>query len=156
MDVLTPEQRRKNMQNIKASGTKPEEILRHLMWRDGLRYRKNYTALPGRPDIVLTKYKLAVFVDGEFWHGKNYDGGDYPGHKYHSLKEQLEHANNSEFWKQKIERNMQRDREIEAELNGLGWKVLRFWSKDVMRRPEECLQEIKETIFEMRLGENPS
>lgn len=148
MDVLTPEQRKKNMRNIKAENTKPEVVLRRLLWKEGFRYRKNWKMLPGKPDIAITKYKVAIFVDGEFWHGKDYDGGDYPGRKYHSLREQLEHGNNSDFWKQKIERNMQRDLEIEAELNGLGWKVIRFWSKDVMKQPEECLQIIRETIFD--------
>lgn len=148
MDVLTPEQRKKNMRNIKAENTKPEVVLRRLLWKEGFRYRKNWKMLPGKPDIAITKYKVAIFVDGEFWHGKDYDGGDYPGRKYHSLREQLEHGNNSDFWKQKIERNMQRDLEIEAELNGLGWKVIRFWNKDVMKQPEECLQIIRETIFD--------
>lgn len=152
MDVLTPEQRHKNMHNIKAENTQPEVLLRRLLWQEGLRYRKNYKELPGRPDIALTKYHIAVFVDGEFWHGKAYNGGDYEGHKYHSLKEQLEHGNNTAFWKNKIERNMQRDLEVEAELNGLGWKVIRFWSKDVLKQPNECVQVIKEIIFEHGLG----
>lgn len=148
MDVLTTEQRHKNMRSIKAENTRPEVLLRRLLWQEGIRYRKNWKVLPGKPDIAITKYKIAIFVDGEFWHGKAYNGGDYEGHKYHSLKEQLEHGNNTEFWKNKIERNMQRDLEVEAELNGLGWKVIRFWSKDVLGHPEECLSVIEETIFE--------
>lgn len=148
MDVLTPEQRKKCMKKVKFENTRPEVFLRRLLWQEGLRYRKNYKDLPGKPDIAITKYKIAIFVDGEFWHGKDYDGGDYPGRKYNSLREQIEHGNNSNFWKQKIERNMRRDLEIEAELNGLGWKVIRFWSKDVMAHPEECLDVIEETIFE--------
>lgn len=148
MDVLTTEQRHKNMRSIKAEDTRPEMILRRLLWKEGIRYRKNWKVLPGKPDIAITKYKIAIFVDGEFWHGKAYNGGDYEGHKYHSLKEQLEHGNNTEFWKNKIERNMQRDLEVEAELNGLGWKVIRFWSKDVLKCPEKCLRVIRETIFE--------
>lgn len=151
MDTLTPEQRRKNMQHVKGKNTKPEVKLRQLLWHEGFRYRKNCKTLPGRPDIALTRYRVAVFVDGEFWHGKDYDGGDYPGRKYHSLREQLEHGNNPEFWKQKIERNMQRDLEVEAELNGLGWKVIRFWSKDVLRQPEKCLDVIREAVFEKNL-----
>lgn len=151
MDTLTPEQRRKNMRNIKAENTKPEVILRKMLWKEGLRYRKNWKDLPGKPDIVITKYKIAVFVDGEFWHGKAYDGGDYPGRKYHSLREQIEHGNNPDFWKKKIERNMKHDLEIEAELNGLGWTVIRFWSKDVLKCPEECLQVVRETIFEKNI-----
>lgn len=152
MDVLTTEQRHKNMRSIKAENTRPEVLLRRLLWQEGIRYRKNWKALPGKPDIAITKYKIAIFVDGEFWHGKAYNGGDYEGHKYHSLKEQLEHGNNTEFWKNKIERNMQRDLEVEAELNGLGWKVIRFWSKDVLKCPEECVKVLKETIFERCVG----
>lgn len=148
MDVLTPEQRKRCMKKVKAENTRPEVLLRRLLWQEGLRYRKNYKDLPGKPDIAITRYKIAIFVDGEFWHGKDYDGGDYPGRKYHSLREQIENGNNSNFWKQKIERNIQRDLEIEAELNGLGWKVIRFWSKDVLGHPEECLGVIEETIFE--------
>lgn len=153
MDVLTPEQRHKNMRNIRAENTRPEVILRRLLWQGGLHYRKNYKGLPGSPDIALTKYRIAIFVDGEFWHGKDYEGGNYPGHKYHSLREQIEHGNNSDFWKQKIERNMQRDLEIEAELNGLGWTVIRFWSKDILKYPEECLLVVHEMIFDRRITE---
>lgn len=153
MDVLTPKQRQKCMSKVRAKDTRPEVLLRRLLWQEGIRYRKNYNALPGRPDIALTKCKIAIFIDGEFWHGKGYDGGNYSSHKYNSLREQLEHSNNSEFWKQKIERNMQRDLEADAELNGLGWVVLRFWSKDVLRQPDECVQVIKEAIFEASLEE---
>lgn len=151
MDTLTPEQRRKNMKNIKAENTKPEVVLRKLLWHDGYRYRKNWKALPGKPDIALTKFKIAIFVDGEFWHGKAYDGGEYSGRKYHSLREQLEHGNHSDFWKKKIERNMARDLEVEADLNGLGWTVLRFWSKQVLKNPEECLEVVRETVFEKNI-----
>lgn len=151
MDVLTPEQRQKCMKKIKGENTRPEVLLRHLLWQEGLRYRKNYKALPGKPDIAITRYKIAIFVDGEFWHGKDYDGGDYPGRKYHSLREQIEHGNNSDFWKQKIERNMQHDLEIEAELNGLGWKVIRFWSKDVLKCPDKCLQAVHEAVFQQNI-----
>lgn len=151
MDVLTPEQRHKNMRNIRAENTRPEVVLRKLLWQEGLRYRKNYRVLPGKPDIALTKYRVAIFIDGEFWHGKAYNGGEYEGRKYQSLREQLDHSSNSEFWIKKIERNMQRDLEVEAELNGMGWTVLRFWSKEVMKHPEECLIVVKETIFEKNL-----
>lgn len=151
MDVLTPEQRHKNMKNIRGKDTKPEVVLRKKLWNEGIRYRKNLKTLPGKPDIAITKYRIAVFVDGEFWHGKAYEGGDYEGHKYHSLKEQLEHGNNTEFWKKKIEGNMRRDREKEGVLNSLGWTVIRFWSRDVLRHPDECLAVIKEAVFETHI-----
>ena len=148
MDVLTPVQRHKNMKNIRGKDTKPEIILRKKLWHSGIRYRKNLKTLLGKPDIAITKYKIAVFVDGEFWHGKAYESGDYEGHKYHSLKEQLEHGNNTEFWKKKIEGNMRRDRETEVALAGLGWTVLRFWSRDVLKHPDKCLEVVKEAVFE--------
>lgn len=151
MDTLTAQQRQKSMRHVKAENTRPEIVFRKALWQAGFRYRKNWKVLPGKPDIAITKHKVAIFIDGEFWHGKDYDGGEYASHKYGSLREQLEHGNNSEFWKQKIERNMQRDLEVEAELNGLGWTVLRFWGKDVLRHPEDCLQVVRETVFEKNI-----
>lgn len=94
-DVLTPEQRRKNMQNIKSNDTKIEVKLRRALWQKGYRFRKNYKDLPGKPDIVFTKYKIAIFCDGEFFHGKDWE----------VLKPRLEKSNNSEFWINKISRN---------------------------------------------------
>jgi len=154
MDVLTKEQRRRNMKNIRGKDTKPEVKLRKLLWHEGIRYRKNMKTLPGKPDIAITRYHIAVFVDGEFWHGKAFNGGDYEGNKYHSLKEQLEHGNNPEFWMDKIQKNMARDRKEEAELTGLGWTVLRFWSRDVLKHPEECLRTIREIILEKTIEDS--
>ena len=124
-DVLTTEQRKKNMQRIRSKDTKPEVVLRKALWHKGYRYRKNYKDLPGKPDIVFTKQKVCVFVDSEFFHGKDFESG-YKSRKYSSLREQLENSNHSEFWMSKIQRNMERDREVDAELHGLGWSVLRF------------------------------
>lgn len=144
-DVLTREQRHKNMKNIHGSDTKPEIVLRKTLWHKGYRYRKNWKQLPGKPDIVLTKQKICIFVDSEFFHGKGYYG-DYESNKYSSLKEQLEHSSNSEFWLNKINRNMERDEKINAELTGLGWTVIRFWSKDVIKDTEHCIHVIEEYI----------
>ena len=146
-DVLTKEQRHINMQHIRGENTKPEVLLRKALWNKGYRYRKNYKKLPGKPDIVLTKYKICIFVDSEFFHGKNFESG-YQSNKYNSLKEQLEHSNNSEFWLNKIQRNMERDCEINRVLNGMGWRVLRFWSKDVLKKTEECVQAIEDAAFQ--------
>ena len=146
MDVLSPEQRQKNMRHIRGADTKPEIALRKLLWHNGYRYRKNYNGLPGKPDIVLIKYRICIFVDSEFFHGKGFEGG-YNSRKYTSLREQLEHSNNSEFWLKKIQRNMERDREVDAELHGLGWNVLHFWSKDVLKNPDDCVRLIEETLF---------
>ena len=145
-DVLTKEQRRKNMQHIRSKDTKPEIILRKALWHKGYRYRKNWKELPGKPDIVITKYKICIFVDSEFFHGKGFYG-DYESNKYDSLEEQLEHSNNSDFWLEKIKSNIKHDVEIRKTLSGMGWTVLKFWSRDVQNHTDECLRTIDETVF---------
>ncbi len=136
-DVLTKEQRHKNMQHIRAKDTKIELKLRKALWDKGYRYRKNYKALPGKPDIVLTKYKIAVFCDSEFFHGKDWE----------IQKEKLEKAENGEFWVSKISRNIQRDIEINEELSSRGWIVLRFWGKDIIKNTDDCVHAIEENII---------
>ena len=146
-DVMTKEQRRKNMQHIRSKDTKPEIILRKALWHKGYRYRKNYKCLPGKPDIVLTKYRVCIFVDSEFFHGKGFESG-YKSKKYNSLKEQLENSSNPSFWLNKIQNNIQRDREVDDKLDNLGWCVLRFWSMDVISRTEECLKIIEKAVLQ--------
>lgn len=140
-DVLTPEQRRKNMQNIKSSNTKIEVLLRKALWKKGYRYRKNYKKLPGKPDIVLPKYKIAVFCDSEFFHGKDWE----------VLKPRLEMSNNSKFWIDKISKNRERDDQINKQLLFMGWTVVRFWGNDIKKRTEECVKVIEEIVFEQKL-----
>lgn len=144
MDNLTPAQRKKNMQHIKAKDTEIELLLRKELWKRGYRYRKNYPELPGRPDIVLTKYKIAIFCDGEFFHGKDWE----------VLKPRLEKSSNSDYWISKIARNIKRDNEINKELLFMGWTVIRFWGKDIKKNVEECIQVIEETIFEQKMKNN--
>ena len=141
-DVLTKEQRHKNMKNIRGKDTKIEVILRKALWNKGYRYRKNYKKLPGHPDIVLTKYKIAIFCDGEFFHGKDWE----------ILKPRLEKSNNSEFWISKISGNRERDNEINKKLLFMGWTVIRFWGNDIKKNPNECIRVIEETIFDLKLG----
>lgn len=143
-DVLTPEQRRKNMQRIKANDTKIEVLLRKALWKKGYRYRKNFKELPGKPDIVLTKYKVAIFCDGEFFHGKDWE----------VLKPRLEKSNNSEFWIKKISRNLERDNEINKKLLFMGWTVIRFWGNEIKKNTDECVRVIEETIFDIKLAED--
>lgn len=144
MDRLTQEQRRKNMQKIKAKDTKIEIILRKALWNKGYRYRKNYSKLPGKPDIVLTQYKIAIFCDGEFFHGKDWE----------VLKPRLEKGKNSEFWISKISRNRERDNEINKKLLFKGWTVIRFWGDEIMKHTDECVKVVEETIFDMVLLED--
>ena len=138
MDRLTKEQRHRNMSNIKNKDTSIELKLRKALWEKGYRYRKNYNKLPGKPDIVLTKYRIAIFCDSEFFHGKDWE----------KLKLQLEKGKNSEFWINKISKNIERDEKIEKELNFMGWTVLRFWGKDINKNVDECVKVVEEKIFD--------
>ena len=126
------------MKNIHGRDTKIEVILRKALWSKGYRYRKNYKKLPGSPDIVLTKYKIAIFCDGEFFHGKDWD----------TLKKRLEKSNNSEFWINKISRNIERDDEINKKLDFEGWTVIRFQGEDIKKHADECVKVVEETIFD--------
>lgn len=142
MDVLTPEQRRKNMQHIKSKDTTIEITLRKALWKKDYRYRKNYKKLPGKPDIVLTKYKVAIFCDSEFFHGKDWE----------IKRPKLLNSNNPEYWILKIERNMERDRQNEKQLLFLGWTIIRFWGKEILKDTDACVRVIEEVIFEKRLN----
>nr|WP_296267749.1 very short patch repair endonuclease [uncultured Merdimonas sp.] len=138
MDNLTKEQRHKNMKNIHSKDTKIEIKLRKALWKKGYRYRKNYSKLPGKPDIALTKYKIAVFCDSEFFHGKDWE----------VLKPRILKGVNSDYWLNKISRNMERDQEVNQKLLFLGWTVIRFWGKDINKNVDECVKVIEETIEE--------
>ena len=141
MDNLTPQQRRKNMQHIKSKDTSIEIKFRKDLWQKGYRYRKNYKGLPGKPDIVLTKEKIAIFCDSEFFHGKDWE----------VLKPRLEKTNNGEYWQKKISRNMEHDDEVNKQLLFLGWTVIRFWGEDILKKTDECIHVIEETIFDNKL-----
>lgn len=143
MDNLTKEQRKKNMQHIKSKDTSIEVKLRKSLWNKGYRYRKNYDKLPGKPDIVLTKYKIAIFCDSEFFHGKDWE----------VLKPRLEKSNNSQYWISKISKNRERDDEINKRLLFEGWTVIRFWGKDIVKNVDECINVIEEFIWDMYLQE---
>lgn len=131
----------RNMSCIRGKDTSIELVLRKALWQKGYRYRKNYKTLPGRPDIALTKYKVAIFCDSEFFHGKDWE----------VLKPRLEKGKNPDYWIPKIERNMVRDREKDKELLFLGWTVIHFWGKDIAKRTDECVEVIEETIFDLQM-----
>lgn len=133
MDKLTKEQRHKNMQHVRSKDTVIELTMRKALWAEGVRYRKNWKGLPGKPDIAITKYKIAVFCDSAFWHGKDYDTAVKP-------------KTNAEFWDKKIRRNIERDKEVTEELTRLGWTVLRFWDNDILKHTEECVSRVLEEI----------
>ena len=138
------EKSHKNMKAIKGKDTSIELKLRKSLWKCGFRYRKNYAKLPGKPDIALTKYKIAIFCDSEFFHGKDWE----------VLKPRLQNGKNAEYWVQKIQRNMNRDDEKDKQLLFLGWTVIHFWGKDIMSNTDECIRVIKETIFDLEIQNN--
>ena len=120
-DVHTPEQRSYNMSRIRNKNTKPEELVRKYLFSQGFRYRKNDSRLPGKPDIVLPKYKTVIFVNGCFWHG-------HEGCRYFVWPK-----NNAEFWENKISGNIQRDRRNRQVLTGQGWNVIVIWECELKK-----------------------
>ena len=139
MDKLTKEQRRKNMQANKSTGTKPELLLAKTLFARGHRYRKNNKTVYGKPDLTFKKIKLAIFVDGEFWHGKD----------WHERKN--DHKTNQEFWNKKIERNIERDKEVNEELTKQDWTILRFWGKDIEKNLLSCVLQIESEIKNLKM-----
>ncbi len=144
MDNLTPKQRKRNMQNIKSKDTEIEILLRHELWRRGYRYRKNDKTLPGTPDIVMPKYNIVIFCDGEFFHGKDWE----------VLRPKLMKSNNSDYWISKISRNIDHDNEVNKALLFMGWTVIRFWGNDIKKDIEGCVKVIEETILDLKILES--
>ncbi|MGR3219729.1 MAG: very short patch repair endonuclease, partial [Candidatus Anammoxibacter sp.] len=138
MDKLTRKQRRKNMQSVKSKGSKIELKLRGALWAKGLRYRKNDKRVFGKPDLTFKSQKIAIFCDSEFWHGKNW-----------TIRKH-EHKTNVEFWHSKIERNIERDKEVNVHLLKDGWQVIRFWGKEIDNDLQICVTKIEELILETK------
>ena len=136
MDRHTPEQRRKNMQAVKNKDSQIELLLRKELWCRGIRYRKNSTKIFGKPDIVFIGKKVAVFCDSEFWHGYNWE------------ERKRDFKSHQEFWIPKIERNMQRDKEVTAKLESEGWIVLRFWGNEIKKNVTLCADIIERACKE--------
>ena len=133
-DDLTPEQRRRNMQAIRSKDTTIELRMRKALWQCGVRYRKNYKKLVGKPDIAITKYRIAVFCDSDYWYGYDWEN------RNQRIK------SNRDYWVPKIERNMKRDREVTATLQEEGWLVLRFWEWQIRKQLDECVEEVLQSI----------
>lgn len=134
MDNHTAEQRRKNMQAVKNKDSKIECLLRNELWKRGLRYRKNVKAVYGHPDIAFISKKIAVFVDSEFWHGHDWENRkkDFQSHQ--------------EFWIPKIERNIQRDIEVNEKLKSEGWTVIRFWGSFITKNTKQCADIVERAV----------
>jgi DNA mismatch endonuclease (patch repair protein) len=137
------EKSHKMMSKIRGKDTSIELALRKELWRRGYRYRKNLKSLPGSPDIALTKYKIAIFCDSEFFHGKDWE----------VLKGKLQNGKNPDYWIKKIERNIERDQEKDQKLIAEGWTVIHFWGKEILKNTDECIKVIEETIFDMQIGD---
>lgn len=127
----TQEEITKNMRSNKSKDTKPELMLRKELWKRGLRYRKNYKKAIGKPDIAFVSKKIAVFVDGKMWHGYDWENqkNDFKSHR--------------DFWIAKIERNIERDKEVTVQLQNDGWTVLRFWDFDIKKHLSDCVDKIE-------------
>ncbi len=130
MDRHSPSQRSKNMRAVKSKGTKPEVMVCKALWHLGYRYRKNNKTVFGKPDLTFKKYKLAVFIDSEFFHGKDWEI------RKHEIK------SNQEFWHKKIERNIERDKEVNEFLSKSGWIIFRFWDKEIIKNLDVCVDKI--------------
>jgi DNA mismatch endonuclease (patch repair protein) len=142
MDNVSKEIRSKIMKAIKSKDTKEEILLAKALWQKGYRYRKNNKSVFGTPDLTFKKYKIAIFVDGEFFHGYNWE----------DKKEKIK--SNREYWIPKIERNMQRDKDVNQYLIKNGWRVIRFWSSFVKKNLSYCIQIIDNEIESAKALEN--
>jgi DNA mismatch endonuclease (patch repair protein) len=135
----TTKKRSKIMSKIRGKNTKPELLFRKALWKEGVRYRVDSKKLPGKPDVSIQKYKLAIFIDGEFWHGYNWD----------ERKDKIK--SNRGFWVPKIERNMQRDWEVNRQLNTMGYTVFRFWEKEIKNELNKCINDV---LVYIAIGQN--
>ena len=124
-DRLTPEQRHKNMASVHGKDTKPEMLVRRYLWSHGYRYRLHCAKLPGKPDIVLAKYKVCIFINGCFWHG-------HEGCRYYTVPK-----SNTEFWVSKVARNRERDIEVRRKLEDMGWHCITVWECSLKPRQRE-------------------
>lgn len=128
--VKKPMARSENMSRIRSKNTSIEKLLGKAMWTLGLRYRKNDKTVFGKPDFVFKGKKVAVFCDSEFWHGK------------YLLEQKYIPKSNTEYWIPKLERNIERDKQVNTELELAGWTVIRFWEKDIRKHSEECAKKV--------------
>lgn len=140
MTRKTKEQISYNMSRVLAKGSVIEKTLGKALWKKGFRYRKHYDKLIGKPDFVFIKYKMVIFCDSEFWHGKDWEvkKGEIKSHK--------------EFWYKKIQNNIARDIAVNKVLKKNGWKVLRFWGKEIKNKMPYCIAKIEKAINERKNG----
>ena len=140
-----PKVTHKIMSAIPSKNTRPEVLLRKALWKEGIRYRINYKRIPGKPDIAITKHKIAIFCDGDFWHGHN-----WAIRGYGSFEQEL--SRYSDYWREKLLRNVERDEDNNRALRAMGWTVIRFWESDIKKNLDACVSQVKETIFEVMIN----
>ena len=138
MGKKTPEQISYDMKQVKSKDSKIEQLLRKELWSRGIRYRKNVRKVFGNPDITFIGLKIAVFCDSEFWHGYDWEN------------RKNDFKSNTDFWIPKIERNMERDKEVNEHLRSEGWIVLRFWGNEIKKNAQECADKIEMAIKERK------
>ncbi|MDR0475229.1 MAG: very short patch repair endonuclease [Treponema sp.] len=143
MDVLTPEQRHKCMSHIRSFDTKPEIFFRKALWKWGIRYRKNVRSLFGTPDIAIKKYKMVIFIDGDFWHGNDW-------RKKHFPSQEALLSSYSDYWQKKIKRNIVRDTEVKKYYKKIGWTILRFWTSDTEKNLNKCIIKTVKKINQLK------
>jgi len=131
-----PNHRNKMMRAVKSKGSAIEKALAKALWAKGYRYRLNYKAVLGKPDIVFTRTKVAVFCDSEFWHGKNWE----------AQKGKIK--NDLSFWEKKIQSNIARDKLVTEGLRADGWVVLRFWGNDIKKNLNECVDMVEKALHD--------
>ncbi len=138
----TTKQRSKTMSKIRGKNSLPELLLRKALWAQHIRFRIHKKDLPGRPDLVMDKYKLAIFVDGDFWHGYNW--------------QQRKPKTNTTFWVAKIERNQQRDQFVNEQLQAMGFTVMRFWEHEVKQNLKACVNQVLLYVEAARVAKVPA
>lgn len=130
----------KRMSKVKLKNGDAEALVAKALWHKGYRYRLNWSKLPGSPDIAILRYHIAIFIDGEFWHGYDWEN------KKQKLKR------NREYWVEKIEENIARDKRVDQELRGMNWTPIHFWTKEVEKNLDGCVSTIAELIFERMIN----
>jgi DNA mismatch endonuclease (patch repair protein) len=143
VDVLTPEQRHKCMSHIRSFDTKPEIFFRKALWKWGIRYGKNVRSLFGTPDIAIKKYKMVIFIDGDFWHGNDWE-------KKHFSSQEALLSSYSDYWQKKIRRNIERDAEVKKYYKKIGWTILRFWTSDTEKNLNKCIIKTVKKINQLK------
>src|SRR3954452_12490396 len=144
--VRSPRQISEIMRRVRSRGTRPEKILASILRRRRLKYRSHCKAMPGSPDFIIPDHQVALFVDGDFWHGRQWKARGLA-----CLSEQFQSCANRAYWTQKISRNIRRDVLVNGRLRRAGWSVLRFWESDLARNSKKCEEKLLRKLEKSRV-----